>query len=192
MRCLECGAEMQWTDAPMTEEYRGEHFTVNGIERYVCDNCGNDEMPIDAAEKLSRSLAKEYAHAHGLLSAEEIKALRNSIGLNQREFEKLLGVSSPTVSRWETGAMQQSRPVDKFMRILRDHPDALADALEMAEIHTGRTLAVTADAGAVHPATYATVSSATERHGVTLQRSDGIISSPGSSQVEVSDCKGAK
>lgn len=33
MRCLECGAEMRHVVGPMTEEYRGEEFTVEGVER---------------------------------------------------------------------------------------------------------------------------------------------------------------
>ena len=66
MRCLECGAEMRRTAAPMTEAYRGEEFTVDGIDRWVCDACGNDEMLVSEAERLSRALAREYARAHGL------------------------------------------------------------------------------------------------------------------------------
>ena len=31
MRCMECGKEMQFTTAPMTEIYRGEKITVEGF-----------------------------------------------------------------------------------------------------------------------------------------------------------------
>ena len=44
MRCMECGKEMQFTTAPMTEIYRGEKITVKGIEHYVCE-CGNEARP---------------------------------------------------------------------------------------------------------------------------------------------------
>ncbi len=135
MRCMECGAEMRRTDGPMTEEYRGETFTVDGIGRWVCDACGNDEMGVGEAERLSRELAREYARAHGLLMPDEIKRLRNSLGLKQTEFEKMLGVSSPTVSRWETGAMQQSMTANRLMLLLRDCPEAAETLLEMAEVH---------------------------------------------------------
>lgn len=66
MRCLECGAEMRRTDEAMTEAYRGEEFTVDGIDRWVCDACGNDEMLVAEAERLSRALAREHARAHSL------------------------------------------------------------------------------------------------------------------------------
>lgn len=31
MRCMECGKEMQFTTAPMTEIYRGEKITVKEL-----------------------------------------------------------------------------------------------------------------------------------------------------------------
>ena len=49
MRCTECGSEMRFTSEPMKERYKGEEFTVTGIERWVCDECGNDVMKADPA-----------------------------------------------------------------------------------------------------------------------------------------------
>ena len=65
MRCLECGAEMRHVVGSMTEEYRGEEFTVEGVERWACDACGNDEMGVAEVGRLSRELARLYALAHG-------------------------------------------------------------------------------------------------------------------------------
>ena len=135
MRCLECGAEMRHERGPVTESYRGEAFTVDGIDRWVCDACGNDEMTAAEAEKLARGLAGEYARAHGLLSPDEVRALRTSLGLRQKDFERLMGVSSPTASRWETGAVQQSVMANKLMTLLRDCPAAREQMFEMAEVH---------------------------------------------------------
>ena len=60
MRCMECGKEMQFTTAPMTEIYRGEKITVEGIGHYICE-CGNDEMTAAEATKLAHALAAQYA-----------------------------------------------------------------------------------------------------------------------------------
>lgn len=38
----------------------------------------------------------------------EIKVLRGKLGLNQEGFAKRLGVSRPSVQRWETGKMRPS------------------------------------------------------------------------------------
>ena len=135
MLCVECGTEMRFTNEPMTETFKGMEFSIEGISRYVCDSCGNDEMDAKEAERLSRELANRYATAQGLLSPDEIRSFRKRIGLSKRDFEKLLKVSSPTVSRWETGAMQQSRQADELMRVYSKYPPVLEDAMERAEIH---------------------------------------------------------
>lgn len=90
MRCMECGKEMQFTTAPMSESYRGEQITVKGIEHYICE-CGNDEMTAAEATKLAHALASQYAKTHELLSPSDIKDLRSDLGLTQHEFESLLG-----------------------------------------------------------------------------------------------------
>ena len=128
MRCAECGCELRETSGPVTEKYRGESITVNGIRRLQCDNCGEYELSADEADRMSRMLADEYARRHGLLSPSEIRALRKGLRMTQRQFEEAVGVSSPTCSRWENGTSQQSRTADRLMRLMRDVP-GVADRL---------------------------------------------------------------
>ena len=105
MRCMECGKEMQFTTAPMTEIYRGEKITVKGIEHYVCE-CGNDEMTATEATKLAHALASQYAKAHELLSpkkhvaktyyariegkvtAEDVTAFRKGLDIGEKNLTK--------------------------------------------------------------------------------------------------------
>jgi DNA-binding transcriptional regulator YiaG len=61
----------------------------------------------------------------GLLSPEEIKGIRKSLGLKQHDFETLIGVSSPTASRWETGAMLPSKTTDTLIRVLAEFPEVV-------------------------------------------------------------------
>lgn len=133
MRCTECGSEMRFTEEPMREMYKKEEFTIKGIKRWVCDGCGNDVIEASEADRLGRALADAYARSKGLLSPSEIRKLRETLGMGQKDFERLLGVSSPTVSRWETGAVQQSKPVDNLMRLIRDVPEARKSLLERTE-----------------------------------------------------------
>ena len=42
--------------------------------------------------------------------------------MTQKEFESMLGVSSPSASRWESGKVPQSKPVDLLIRVARDIP----------------------------------------------------------------------
>lgn len=133
MRCTECGSEMRFTSEPIREKYRGEELVITGIGRWVCDGCGNDLMEADEADRLGRKLADAYAARKGLLLPSEIRELRESLGMSQKDFEHLLGVSTPTVSRWETGAVQQSKPVDNLMRLIRDVPEARKHMLKLTK-----------------------------------------------------------
>ena len=46
---------------------------------------------------------------------ERVKELRNSLGINQVEFGKIIGVSKQCVSNWESGYIQPS--IDMLVRI---------------------------------------------------------------------------
>jgi putative zinc finger/helix-turn-helix YgiT family protein len=125
MRCSECGSQLRWTDGPITEKVRGVSVTVDGIGHYACEKCGNTVMDIRSAEFLAKRQAQEVAKEKGLLSPEEIKGIRKSLGLKQHDFETLIGVSSPTASRWETGAMLPSKTTDTLIRVLAEFPEVV-------------------------------------------------------------------
>ena len=55
---------------------------------------------------------------------------RIAVGLSQRRFAKLLGVSTSVISRWETGAIVPSGPANALLRVACAFPDAVLDALD--------------------------------------------------------------
>lgn len=123
MICLECGAEMRETSEPIEEVVRGVPTHVNGIHHYKCDACGNDAMDVKEATLLSKLQLAQVSRAKGLLSPDEIRALRRRFGLTQAQFEEMLGVSTPTASRWETGAMLPSKTADLLMKTMAENPE---------------------------------------------------------------------
>lgn len=49
------------------------------------------------------------------MTGEQIKAIRMSLGLTQEAFAHFLGVSFPTINRWENGACKPSKlAIDKI------------------------------------------------------------------------------
>lgn len=56
----------------------------------------------------------------GLLSAEEIKALRTRLGVTQREVAELLQIGEKSWTRWETGRDRPSRSMNILLRALDD------------------------------------------------------------------------
>lgn len=128
MRCAECGGEMTVSHEPLAEEYRGERITVKGLEYYVCRECGKVEMSLEEADRQAREMAREYAARHAILTPEQIKGIRKGLGLTQKQFELIVGVSSPAVCRWEKGSVQPSASANNVMRLIRDVP-GVADYL---------------------------------------------------------------
>lgn len=103
MLCVECGEAMRRTDEPMTDVYKNEEITVDGIPHCKCDACGETVMDADALGKWATAADEAYRKQHGLLTPVGIAKLRKSLGMTQAEFQKVLGVKSPTASRCETG-----------------------------------------------------------------------------------------
>jgi transcriptional regulator with XRE-family HTH domain len=52
-----------------------------------------------------------------LLTPQEMQERRARLGMNQQELAEQLGVAKETISRWETGAMIQSRAMDNLLRL---------------------------------------------------------------------------
>lgn len=135
MRCMECGGKLHKEQSPMEESYKGRKYTIDSVSRYVCESCGEYEIDADEELRVSSILAAKYRQDEGLLTPEQIRSIRVSLGLTQKQFEELIGVSSPTASRWETGAMFQSKTADKFIRVLAAHPE-IAEEVISGEIRS--------------------------------------------------------
>lgn len=134
MQCVECGSKMRKCSDPIKETFRGEEFTVRGIKHYVCDGCGEVVFDAEEGKKFDADILKQYAMRENLLSPQEIKEIRKKHGLSQRDFEKVLGVSSPSVSRWETGKVLQSKPVDLLMRAYSKETALLKGRMKQVEV----------------------------------------------------------
>lgn len=138
MFCDECGGKMHEVTGPLTEDYRGESFTVDDVRLYKCESCDNSMWPAAALDKVWDAETAEYARRHEMLRPADIKALRTSLGMTQKEFERMLGVSTPTCSRWENNTSQQSRSVDLLMHVAREVPGAADYLHDFAERDAAR------------------------------------------------------
>lgn len=119
MKCIECGkGRMLRKTARTSHEVRGIKFEVEG-KVLVCPQCGFQAIPADLLGEHGRLVDEGYREAAGLLSADEILAARKSLGLNQLEFAKYLGVGEASVKRWELGALQD-KSSDDLIRLKTD------------------------------------------------------------------------
>jgi HTH-type transcriptional regulator/antitoxin MqsA len=124
--CYLCGG-----DSPFVREVRpvqiGSRTAVIEDEFYRCPAC--DEIVYLGGmmdESLRRATAK-IREEDGLLTSDEIVAVRERYGLSQAGLEQLIGAGEKTVVRWERGTVCQNRTADTLLRVLAAHPDVVAE-----------------------------------------------------------------
>ena len=133
-RCPECGQkDVRAAHVAYTTEIKhdGRLYTVTIPELSVprCGACGEFVFDVRADEQIARELRDQL----GLLSADQIRTNREQLGLNQRQLAERLGVAVETISRWETGALTQSRAMDRYLRVYFGVP-AVRVALESNDV----------------------------------------------------------
>ncbi len=58
-------------------------------------------------------------------SSEDIKLIRQSVGLSQVVFASSLGVSKKTVEAWERGRNRPEGPSRRLLQLIRDNPKVI-------------------------------------------------------------------
>lgn len=131
--CGVCGERaVRCSSEPLPIGFREGTFDVQGFEYEHCDACG--ESFIDAAQmdQIQRVAVETARAGLGRLSSADIREMRLALGITQAVLENQLGVSTGTVGRWERGQELQTRIADNFMRLLRAHPELVAETLGAA------------------------------------------------------------
>lgn len=89
----------------------------------IADESGN-EMVTPASTEL---IEKTQARYMGLLVAEDIIALRESLNVTQNQLSEALGCGKKSISRWENGREYPSQLVNSLLRLLEEGKISLAD-----------------------------------------------------------------
>lgn len=99
-------------------------------EYFVCEECGEEFVTPTQMDRVQERAADKIRREQGLLLPREIRALRERYGLNQDEFEHLIGAGQKTVTRWERGTVVQNGTADTLLRVLIAHPDVIRTLAE--------------------------------------------------------------
>lgn len=124
-KCTNCRNRALSASTLPTYTMKGEHdgrkydVTVEDLAVLKCTHCGAIVLDDSADERLTEALRAEI----GLLTPDEIRSRRESLGLTQKEFANFLQIAESTLSRWETGAQMQQRCMDRFLRCFFDVPE---------------------------------------------------------------------
>lgn len=131
---------------PRTEdsatEYRGHKGTVT-LHYAECDVCGS-EITGDIDGRLNkRAVMRFRKQVDGLLTGEEIRAIRDQYGLTQTQAAKLFGGGPVAFSKYENDDVSHSEAMDNLLKLIRRSEDAfweLVSEKQMTELLHRRRL----------------------------------------------------
>ncbi len=125
MDCPLCGKthEVEERKRFATVILKGDRVTYE--ERfYFCANADDEENEFETGSMTNENLLNArnaYRVKHGLLTSNEIVAIRESYGLSQVDLARLLGWGEATISRYESKAIQDEA-YDTMLRLIKDNP----------------------------------------------------------------------
>ena len=102
-----------------------EEIAVSSAAHLSCPKCGEVVLRFQDSKRLGEDAIAIYRKKHGLLSADEIRAIRAQFDLTQADLAHLLRLGANTVSRWESGRNVQTAAMDILLRLIRDLPASI-------------------------------------------------------------------
>jgi len=123
--CPRCGTMMKETRSRLKLPINSEEITVSSASHLKCPKCREIVLRFREAKRLHEDASEIYRRNHGLLSADEIRAIRGRFNLNQADLARLLRLGANTVSRWESGRNVQTAAMDILLRLIRDLPGSI-------------------------------------------------------------------
>ena len=123
--CPTCGTMMRRVRARFSLPINGEEIAVSRTPHLRCPKCGEIVIGYEDDVAYHRAALAIYRQKYGLLSAEEIRAIRGRYGLTQADLARLLRLGENTLSRWEAGRNVQTAAMDVLLRMLRDLPGSV-------------------------------------------------------------------
>lgn len=124
--CPLCATTMAERRSALKLLVNGEDVSVPSALHLRCPKCDEVVLRFSDARRLREDAIAIYKKKHGLLSAHEIRALRERFDLTQSELARLLHLGANTISRWESGRNVQTEAMEMLLRLLRDLPGSLA------------------------------------------------------------------
>jgi putative zinc finger/helix-turn-helix YgiT family protein len=103
----------------------GEEVVVPSTLHLRCPKCREIVLLYQEARRSGEQAIEIYRRKHGLLSAHDIRAIRERFSLTQADFARLLRLGANTLSRWESGRNVQTQAMDVLLRLVRDLPGSI-------------------------------------------------------------------
>jgi len=123
--CPTCGTMMAEKRGNLRLPVNGEEISVPGAAHLSCPKCRGIVLRFQDERRLSADAIAIYRRKHGLLSADQIRGIRERFDVTQADFARLLRLGGNTLSRWESGRNVQTEAMDTLLRMIRDVPGSI-------------------------------------------------------------------
>jgi HTH-type transcriptional regulator/antitoxin MqsA len=122
--CPICGEGHVTAQVQLEEnEYKGQK-TLLPLHYQLCDTCTSDFAGAAESKLNRRALMAWRKQVDGLLTGEEITALRKQYKLTQAQAAKLFGGGPVAFSKYENDDVAQSEAMDTLLRLVRRSNEA--------------------------------------------------------------------
>lgn len=142
LTCPVCGeGRLHLDQSESTTEIGGIEYKVP-FHTHWCDGCAskiglNEDLRFNA--RAMRQIRKKHI---GLMTGEEVRACRKSLGLSQEQAAKLFGGGPVAFSKYENNEVTQSEAMDRLIWLVSKFPflmPALADRVDVVLSDTAKS-----------------------------------------------------
>lgn len=145
MKCVMCDNKKILKKKFITKKYNesGLHnVTLQGVEHFKCDKCGEEYYGYGDQEKLHELIARVLILKKEVITGDEVRFLRTYLGFSTPMFSKLTGYTVETISRLENNKRPIQRSFDILVRSLVANkiPDRDYDLHDLWLNHEGENL----------------------------------------------------
>lgn len=126
MKCHACGGEMVRDVRDDVVEYKGSTVTVKQPGWY-CTGCDEVVFSGSDAGVTEAAFVRLKADTDGILTSDEVRRIREKLGLSQRAASRLLGGGPRSFQKYESGTGWVTRSMTNLLRLLDRDPKRLKE-----------------------------------------------------------------
>ena len=125
------GKPMVRDTRPMALKYKGQSVTVQ-MPGWYCPKSGESIHTGEDMKVSDAALKTLKIKVEKLLAPEDIKRIRQQLGLTQREAGEVIGGGPNAFQKYESGDILLSKGMSNFLRVLEKHPEDVHQLKEQA------------------------------------------------------------
>lgn len=121
--CVYCEGETNYSVKEVLKEFVVKDVKVKElVKEAYCDKCGQKVFVYDIEKSNQQIVYNAYKKKVGLLTSNQIIAIRQKYGLSQRKLAKIIHCGEKNIARYENCGIQD-KTIDLLIVMLDEHPE---------------------------------------------------------------------